>query len=107
MSDDVQQVTERSGRALARLERECDLDDLVELLADGSAVDSTATDRGRCRPDDARAFWRGYRELFTEVRSAYHNGVVDDEGVGLPEVGNGERSRSWAHVDPAHLPLGA
>lgn len=128
MSDDVQHVTEQFVEALDRLERQSELDEIVALFADGCSVGNTVTDREFAGPDGAREFWREYRALFSEIRSAYRNRVVGDEaatlewrstgtaaqgedfdyeGVSVLEVRDGAINRFWAYFDPAQLPLGA
>jgi ketosteroid isomerase-like protein len=127
MREETRKTTERFVEALARLERDDDLDGIVALFADDCTVGNTVTDREFSGAKGAREFWRGYRSLFADITSEYRNQVIGDDaatlewrttgsaaegeaidygGVSVLEVRDGEISRFWAYFDPDELPIG-
>jgi ketosteroid isomerase-like protein len=76
-------VAQRFVDALGRLERDGDVEGLVEVFAEGCSLGNTASHREFRGRDEVRLFWREYRGSFGEVRSHFRNVIAADGRVAL------------------------
>lgn len=119
-------VTQQFIDALAALERERDVERITALFAPESDVGNIVSPRQFSGVEGARAFWKAYRETFSEVASSFRNVIVSDdraalewtttgtsvagapisyEGVSILEMGDNKITRFRAYFDPHDLGL--
>lgn len=115
---------DRFTDALARLERDRDLDPLVSLFADRCEVGNVLVPDKFHGQEGARTFWTKYRDTFGEVKSTFHNRIEGDgrvalewttegtttggkpfryDGVSILEMEGEQIKRFHAYFDPHHL----
>ena len=117
-------VTQRFLDALHALERDREVDGLVELYAEGAEIGNVVSPRQFAGPDGAREFWTAYRATFGEMESTFRNVIqgegrsalewtttgtspdgtpIEYAGVSILEF-EGERiKRFWAYFNPTQL----
>ncbi|WP_194858215.1 MULTISPECIES: nuclear transport factor 2 family protein [unclassified Myxococcus] len=122
-------ATERAQRfvdALAKLEKEGDLETLVSLFSDDAQVSNVASPQVFSGQEGARRFWREYKGTLQRVESTFrnmieagsrvalewetqgtaHNGAaVAYEGVSIIEWDGDRIRRFYAYFDPHALGL--
>jgi hypothetical protein len=81
--------------ALRKFEQDSDVSRLSELFADSATLERLDARGERTDPE---AFWREYREQFSEIRTTFFNAVEGADQVALDERGHPE------HRPPDQLP---
>lgn len=109
--------------ALARLERDGDVQPLVDLYADESVSGNVLRVDAFSGPAGANEFWTSYREQFGTIESTFDNVIENDgaialewsstgtmqgrdvayRGVTIVEVAGDRIVRSCAYFDPTAL----
>ena len=117
-------MTQQFLAALEALERERNLEPMVDVFAADSEIGNIVSLRRFSGPDGARAFWTAYRDTFDVVESSFRNVIVGDgraalewtttgtsadgapfryDGVSILEFTDTEITRFWAYFDPGDL----
>jgi ketosteroid isomerase-like protein len=115
------EVADEFVEALRKLEKDRDVEALVEIHTEDCDVGNVAVPRTFSGHDGLREFWKGYRDTFGEMRSEFRNVFADDaghaalewntlgeangknvfyDGVSLLKIEEGRVSRFRAYFDP-------
>ena len=119
-------ITQQFIDALAALERERDVEQIISLFAPESEAGNIVSPRQFSGVEGARAFWEAYRNTFGEVASSFRNVIGSDgraalewtttgtstagspisyDGVSILEMADGKITRFRAYFDPHDLGL--
>jgi steroid delta-isomerase-like uncharacterized protein len=114
------EVADRFVEALRKLEKDRDVEALVEIHTDDCDVGNVAVPRTFSGHGGLREFWTSYRDTFGEMKSEFRNVFADDaghaalewntsgdangnevsyDGVSILEVEDGKVSRFRAYFD--------
>lgn len=74
------EVAERFKEALWKVERDRNLEPMIQVLADDCEVGNVAVPKTFKGHDEAREFWTSYRKTFDDMESTFRNVFADDEG---------------------------
>lgn len=74
------EVAENFKEALWKVERDRDLEPMIQVLAEGCEVGNVAVPKTFRGHDEAREFWTSYRKTFDEMESTFRNVFADGEG---------------------------
>ena len=117
-------IKEKFIDALAKLEADENVDEIVSLFADDCEVGNVATHENMNGQDGARQFWTNYRKTFGEIKSTFKNKIssdntaalewtsvgtsangskIDYEGVSILETNGDKIQRFFAYFNPAKL----
>ena len=115
------EVADRFVEALRKLEKDRDVEALVEIHTDDCDVGNVAVPKTFSGHGGLREFWTSYRDTFGEMKSEFRNVFADDaghaalewntsgdangnevsyDGVSLLEIQDGKVSRFRAYFDP-------
>ena len=110
--------------ALHKLETERDLETIVGLFGEDCEINNVVTVDNGNQKNDARKFWRAYRDNFGEVKSTFRNEIITEnraalewkttgtsfdgnefeyEGVSILEIEGECITRFFAYFDPNKL----
>ena len=117
-------VTQRFLDALAKLERDREVEELVGLYGDEAEIGNVVSPRRFAGPEGARDFWTTYRGTFDTMESTFSNVIVADgrsalewtttgtspdgnrieyAGVSILEIEGETITRFWAYFNPSLL----
>jgi hypothetical protein len=85
----TQEVAERFIAALAELESDGKVENIVSLFADNCEVGNTTLTETMHGRDGAKEFWSNYRKTFQDIRSEFRNKVISDRTAGLEWTSKG------------------
>ena len=115
------EVADRFVEALRKLEKDRDVEALVEIHTEDCDVGNVAVPKTFSGHDGLREFWTSYRDTFGEMKSEFRNVFADDsghaalewntsgeangnkvsyDGVSLLEIEEGKVTRFRAYFDP-------
>ena len=118
------EVADRFVEALRKLEKDRDVEALVEIHTDDCDVGNVAVPKTFSGHDGLREFWTSYRDTFGEMKSEFRNVFADDsghaalewntsgeangnkvsyDGVSLLEIEDAKVSRFRAYFDPRRV----
>jgi ketosteroid isomerase-like protein len=116
-----QEVADRFVEALRKLEKDRDVEALVEIHTEDCDVGNVAVPKTFSGHDGLREFWTSYRDTFGEMNSEFRNVFADEaghaalewntsgdangnevsyDGVSLLEIEDYKVSRFRAYFDP-------
>lgn len=120
----TEEVAYRFIEALAAVERKGELDDMVQIFAEGCQIGTPVNAVKLHGQEGAREFWRIYRSAFRDVHSSLRNIIVAEscfalewtvraldtegktlswEGVSVADVCAGQITRFRSYFDTKHV----